>query len=145
MLSVLQNLKDKIENLPVREFLQEAVEENAEYIGQLNAKQMYAGKRADGSDIEPEYKQLTKQIKAAKGQPFDRVTLKDTGSFHKKIDIDADKKGFDIFSTDFKEDELKEKYGEKIFGLAKESKQELKDERLKEALQQKTKQYFRGE
>ena len=32
-------------------------------------------------EIEPEYKGITKRIKAEKGQPYDRVTLKD--SFNK--------------------------------------------------------------
>ena len=143
MLSVLENLKDKIENLPIKQFLGEAVEENEAFITDLNAEQMYKGQRADGSEIEPEYKNLTRQIKQMKGQPFDRVTLRDTGSFQRKIEIETDRDGFDIFSTDHKEKDLKEKYGNEIFGLTKESKQELKDERLKESLQQKTKAYFK--
>lgn len=144
MLQILQNLKDKIENLPVRDFLKEAVEENAEYIADLNTDQMYAGIRSDGTEIEPEYKQISKELKKLAGQPFDRVTLYGEGDFHKEtVATNADKEGFELYSTNWKEKKLKAKYGDKIFGLTKQSKQELKDERLKESLQQKTRDYFK--
>lgn len=145
MLAVLQRLKEKLENIPIKEFLKEAVEDNEKFILDLNREQLLEGKWANGEKIYPEYTETTKRIKKLKGQPFDKVTIKDKGDVHRKMGLDADLKGFDMFSTDHKVEELKAKYekGGSLFGLTKPSKKQLKDEKLKEALQQKTRAYFK--
>jgi hypothetical protein len=65
------------------------------------------------------------QLKNEKNQPTDRVTLRDTGDFHKSIKVDADRTYFEIYATDWKTDDLKEKYGDEILGLTPENKAEL--------------------
>ena len=56
-------------------------------IAETNADQMFAGLRADDTEIGDEYpyKPFTIQEKIRKQQPYDRVTLKDTGEFHRSI------------------------------------------------------------
>jgi hypothetical protein len=68
-----------------------------------------------------EYTEFTKKIKRSKGQPVDRTTLRDTGSFHKRFFLSVDNQGFEIDSTDPKRDELVEKYQDDIFGLTDEN------------------------
>ena len=48
-------------------------------------KQIFAGQKSDGSIIRPAYSPATVRLKIRKGQPDDRVTLKDKGDFYKSI------------------------------------------------------------
>ena len=124
----------------INALIQELLKRNAQIlIGLQTNGQMYAGLRSDGSEIEPSYTRLTKQIKSEKGQPYDRVTLKDTGSFYKKTFIKLDPDGFEFDSADPKRDELVEKYKEAIFGLTDENKAKL-SRRLKAQLLNEIKQ-----
>jgi hypothetical protein len=66
--------------------------------------------------------------KIAKGQPTDRVTLKDTGEFYESFDIDFNNDGFEIIATD--KEFLLDKY-KGILGLTTDN--------LEEAIQ-----YIRG-
>lgn len=80
-------------------------------------EQLYTGKLSTGEPIEPEYSDQTVRSKKRKGQPFNRVTLKDTGEFYKNIFLDVREDIFVIDSADPKTDKLVEKYSEDIFGL----------------------------
>ena len=87
--------------------------------------QMYDGLDANGQPIQPAYTPFTVAIKKTKGQPTDRVTLKDTGSFYRKqfVRFHADHAVID--SKDKKAEDLKAKYGEDIFGLNEPSRERL--------------------
>ena len=65
----------------------------------------------------PEYSETTKRIKAKKGQPTNRMTLKDTGDFHKGFFARISSGKMTISSKDDKTNELTERYGQDIFGL----------------------------
>jgi len=80
-------------------------------------KQMEAGANSDGTPIEPEYAEFTKEVKLKVGQPIDRVTLKDTGAFHSSFFIVYGPKYFAIYARDGKTKKLISKYGTEIFGL----------------------------
>lgn len=67
------------------------------------------------------YKPVTIQIKKDKGQPTDRVTLRDTQAFQKSFFIFADNKAAWFKATDKKAQKLYDKYGE-IFGLTVENR-----------------------
>ena len=67
-------------------------------------------------DYQP-YKPRTIEIKKLKGQPTTRVTLRDTGSFHKSMRVEYTPEGFYITSDDYKTEMLKEKYGPEIMRL----------------------------
>jgi hypothetical protein len=60
-------------------------------------------------------------IKKAKGQPTDRVTLRDTGDFESSFYLDVEDTYFEITAADFKTEKLMHKYGKDISGLNEEN------------------------
>jgi len=57
-----------------------------------NQTQLYSGEDATSTDLKSiggDYSNFTKKIKARKGQPIDRVTLKDKGNFYKSIKVSS--------------------------------------------------------
>lgn len=94
---------------------------------------MIAGIRADGTEILPTYTDLTIQIKQEKGQPTDRVTLRDTGDFQNQVTTTVTDEFVTTDSTDEKSEKLQKKYGEKIFGLSEKYKAEYIRESLNPA------------
>lgn len=87
-------------------------------------EQLYErGIRGDGVKIwtvEP-YKPATIEIKEMKGQPTDRITLRDTGDFHASVHLVKEPGGLRITADDWKTGHLIEKYGEQIFWLLPEN------------------------
>lgn len=63
------------------------------------------------------YTAKTIQNKKRKGQPTTRVTLRDTGAFHKSMFVVFDSEGFYVTASDEKTEKLIKKYGEEIFRL----------------------------
>ena len=63
------------------------------------------------------YTAKTIQNKKRKGQPTTRVTLRNTGAFHKSMFVVFDSEGFYITASDKKTEKLIKKYGEEIFRL----------------------------
>lgn len=113
----------------------EAIVQTENEIVDFNREQLYEGIRADDTKIEPEYAELTKVIKAAKGQPYDRVTLKDTGDFYAGINVDINSNSYDLSSTDEKTVKLVTKYGDQIFGLNNKNKVTYINQFLRPALE----------
>lgn len=102
-----------------------AIEAESDNILDRNRQQMFSGMRSDGSEISPPYTPLTKFLKAQKGQPFDRVTLNDTGSFYRLMFLTVRNGAFIIDSRDDKSEELQTKYGETIFGVNQQNINDL--------------------
>ena len=50
-------------------------------------EQMYLGINADGNAITPDYAKITINYKKRTGQPYDRVTLKDSGDFYDSMEL----------------------------------------------------------
>lgn len=94
---------------------------NEHIICDMVADQMYSGHDGRGKKIEPEYVPLTVSIKRIKGQPTDRVTLRDTGDFYSSLRVEFDEGGFYVTSDDSKAAELLEKYGTNIFRLSNQN------------------------
>lgn len=67
------------------------------------------------------YAPRTIKNKKRKGQPYDRVTLRDTGKFYNSMKLRAVRAGFGINATDPKADDLIEKYGSAILRLTNEN------------------------
>lgn len=93
----------------------------AEVSDLVTEEQLMKGLDATGQPIEPAYSPFTVKIKRMKGQPADRVTLKDTGDFHRSVFVAGGGKSFAIGATDAKLAKLKRKYGNDILGLTKKS------------------------
>lgn len=84
----------------------------------LNTDQMFQrGQDGGGLPIQPGYTEYTRQIKAAKGQPTNRVTLRDTGDFHQSVRAEFQGDKIEMVATDPKTARLQAKYGEDILGL----------------------------
>jgi hypothetical protein len=120
----LHSLQRKLAGFDIYKEVEETVVETAGDIAELNRGQMAIGRRADASEITPTYSDLTIELKQAKGQETEWVTLRDTGSFWSRIFVDVNAGSFTISSSDDKTGKLEKKYGEKIFGLTKESRTE---------------------
>lgn len=73
------------------------------------------------------YSPFTKILKQAKGQPTDRVTLRDTGEFHESFKVIVLPNGdFDIISDPIKDDtNLLQEWGKEVEGLNRENHQKV--------------------
>ena len=86
------------------------------------------------------YTARTIRIKQKKGQPYDRVTLKDTGEFYNSLHVEFDDEGFYVTSTDDKAKYLLARYGKTIFRLTNENFSELLRNYVRPSLQEKLKE-----
>ncbi|OZI09947.1 hypothetical protein BWI93_00995 [Siphonobacter sp. BAB-5385] len=94
-----------------------AVNRHSAYALELNKRQLKVGQLDTGKAINPPYTQVTVAIKKAKGQPYDRVTLKDTGDFQDSMYMKRVRGGNEITAFDWKTLSLSRKYSVDIFGL----------------------------
>ena len=76
------------------------------------------------------YAPMTVDIKKIKGQPYDRVTLRDEGDFQNSFEVETDHEKMTIVATDRKTDELLYKYGDEIMGLTDKNVERLEREIL---------------
>ena len=90
------------------------------------------------------YTASTIRRKHKKGQPYDRVTLKDTGKFYASLDIVFDDNGFYVTSSDSKAQGLLEKYGKTIFRLTNENLKTLLNDYIRPSLKEKFKAYIQN-
>lgn len=84
------------------------------------------GENYDGSPVRPAYKPYTVFLKKQKGQPYDRVTLRDTGDFYKSFKLQRRGDELWIVATDWKTVKLIAKYGHKILGVNEDGMDFLK-------------------
>lgn len=103
------------------------VRNNESEILDLNLEQLNQGIKGNSQNITPSYRPKTIQIKQLKGQPTNRVTLKDTGDFYQGFEIVYFNDRFVIDSEDEKAESLENKYGLDIFGLTDRNIQETID------------------
>lgn len=87
-----------------------------------------------GRKLKPPYTSFTKMIKRQKGQPIDKVTLRDTGEFHDSFFLKTDKFPVEFLAQDFKEQKLVEKYGIDIFGVTVSNRKEISQNYIKPQL-----------
>jgi len=96
------------------------------------------GQDSTGKDLDKiggEYSPFTVEEKKRKGQPTDRVTLKDTGDFYMSFEVIPFKGGFIIEADTTKDGKsLEDDWGENIIGLQDENVQ-LVIEFYKQAIQ----------
>ncbi|RSK29848.1 hypothetical protein [Hymenobacter metallilatus] len=136
----LEYIATSLARLPavLAEQVEQTIHENAAFLEDANTAQLAQGKRADGSEILPEYSPLTLAIKQLQGRST-HVTLYDEGDFYSsvKAQLTGDK-GFEMIATDSKARALESKYGDDILGLSEEALDEFKTSYIKPDLQQKT-------
>lgn len=90
------------------------------------------------------YRPRTAKKKIKKGQPTNRVTLKDTGSFYASLHVEFDNEGFYVTSTQDKAKFLLKKYGKTIFRLTDNNLKILLDEYIRPSLREKMKEYIKN-
>lgn len=129
ILDLRQNVASVNAGITSGKWIQQIIWDNGAYIVDMNAQdQLYEqGINRLGVDIMDyaPYSPLTIQIKEEKGQPTNRVTLRDTGDFETSFFIEANDRQFEIKASDFKTEELIKKYGRQILGLTDENIQAL--------------------
>lgn len=90
------------------------------------------------------YRPRTIKKKLKKGQPTDRVTLRDTGEFHASLHVEFDESGFYVTSTDDKAKYLLDRYGKTIFRLSNENLNILLRDYIRPELYSKLKEYIKN-
>lgn len=128
-----QQLYESFSKLDIEKIAIEAMTETSDARADYNVMQMIQGLRSDGSEITPSYSRMTIEIKKLKGQPTDRVTLRDTGAF--QAEMYSRMEGLKVItgSNDPKEGKLEKKYSKakgSIFGLSEKIKEEYVREDL---------------
>lgn len=142
---MIKELIAKVKGMDLNGMCRDIIEDFQDDIISMNADmQLYEeGKNALGISIASyrPYSPKTIAIKKSKGQPYNRVTLRDTGDFERSFFLVADDEGFVIKASDWKAEELELKYGE-IFGLTPENRGLLSQEILAPELINKIRNYY---
>lgn len=107
----------------IASFADESFVETKDDYAQLNTEQMNEGELNDGTAISPGYTSRTIQIKKRKGQPYDRVTLKDTGAFYSGYTVQPQGDELNLDSSVSYATDLTKKYSDKIWGLNDKNRQ----------------------
>lgn len=126
--------------------LKEEIMRNEEVIVRMIAEEQLYELGIEGKGIEIKsyapYAPRTIERKKRKGQPYDRVTLRDTGEFHASLKVVFDDNGFYVTSTDDKSKYLLDRYGKTIFRLTNQNLSILLNEYIKPSLKEKFKNYI---
>lgn len=120
-----KRVSDFNEALTSGRLMQNIIFENEAYIVDMNAEEQLFEQGINRlgveiSDYAP-YSPVTIAIKEAKGQPTNRVTLRDEGDFESSFFLEVGNKQFEIKASDFKTEDLIKKYGRQILGLTDEN------------------------
>jgi len=108
----LSELLKKLEAFDLMESVGEAVKANDEFVNDLIRERLNErGEDARGQKIKTKkavspnvYAHLTMKIKKSKGQNPNRVTLKDTGAFHKSMELKIQKEWMEVQGDSAKPD-----------------------------------------
>lgn len=128
-MKVITDLRKRVadfnEALTSGRLIQNIIWENEAYILDMNAEEQLFEQGINRlgveiSDYAP-YSPVTIEIKEAKGQPTNRVTLRDEGDFESSFFLEVGTKQFEIKASDWKTEELIKKYGRQILGLTDEN------------------------
>jgi hypothetical protein len=118
----------------------QVVSQHKHVLEDANTAQLAAGIDSSAQPITPEYAPLTRTIKQLKGQPIDRVTLRDTGDFYSSVVLSLGSNSFEMTATDPKAAGLEEKYGEDILGLTEDNLEEFRTDYVRPELELKTRE-----
>lgn len=100
--------------------VKEAARQNTKKLADLNRKQLLAGKTAEDAYIQPGYKSAAYARKKNAQNPapgYGNPDLYKTGSFSRQITATANTTGVAVVSSDYKQDQLLQKYGPKVLGF----------------------------
>lgn len=132
-MKIITDLRNKVaqaeNNINSGKWVQQIIYDNEAYIVYLNAEEQLYEQGINNlgvsiSDYAP-YSPVTIEIKKAKGQPTNRVTLRDEGDFESSFFLEVGQNQFEIKASDWKTEELIKKYGRQILGLTNENIEKL--------------------
>lgn len=132
-MKIITDLRNKVaqaeNNINSGKWVQQIIYDNEAYIVDLNAEEQLYEQGVNNlgvsiSDYAP-YSPVTIEIKKAKGQPTNRVTLRDEGDFESSFFLEVGQNQFEIKASDWKTEELIKKYGRQILGLTDENIERL--------------------
>lgn len=109
----------------LEKIVMQAAKTKIKAILQLQRDQLFEGYDGAGQTISPPYAESTIKRKQRKGQPYDRVTLKDEGDFYAGFEVEFSDTEFKIIGKDFKTGFLMKRYGVDILGLDQDSRAKL--------------------
>ena len=106
--------------------VQDALNEEKEYILILQKQQLAKGEKADGTST-PRYSPKTIKVREVEGNPVkgERIALYDTGDFWNKMWVLAVNGELEIYSSDGKTEMLLATYGENVLGLTDDNIEQL--------------------
>lgn len=106
--------------------VQDALNEEKEYILILQKQQLAKGEKADGTST-PRYSTKTIKVREVEGNPVkgERIALYDTGDFWNKMWVLAVNGELEIYSSDGKTEMLLATYGENVLGLTDDNIEQL--------------------
>ncbi len=137
----------KFDEILGKELVNEIMSHEKEIIEAVVQNQLYErGINGTGVEImsyEP-YRPRTIKNKQRKCQPYDRVTLKDTGEWYNSLRLVYDVDGFFITSTDEKNTYLKKKYGPTILRLTNENLSMILNKYIRPNLKVKLEKYLKN-
>lgn len=128
-MDVIQRLRNNAEKLNRQlsegVIISNIIYENEAYIVDMNAEEQLYEQGVNNlgvsiMDYRP-YSEITIEVKKAKGQPINRVTLRDEGNFESSFFLEVGKENFEIKASDFKTEHLIKMYGRQILGLTDEN------------------------
>lgn len=135
--TILQ-IRERVAKVDIPFISSESIEQTRDVIIQNQKDQLFAGQDNEEHPIHRQgkpggyiYAERTIREKRRKGQPIDRVTLRDTEEFYKGIFVDVREDIYVTDSVDFKTAKLIENYTARIFGLGPKRKQEWVDVSLR--------------
>lgn len=132
-MKIITDLRNKVaqaeNNINSGKWVQQIIYDNEAYIVDLNAEEQLYEQGVNNlgvsiSDYAP-YSPVTIEIKKAKGQPTNRVTLRDEGDFESSFFLEVGQNQFEIKASDWKTEELIKRYGRQILGLTNENIEKL--------------------
>jgi hypothetical protein len=118
-MTTIIDFQERIKNVDLNRLAAQTMRQTEKDFIDWQKEQLFSGKLSTGGKIKPPYRKTTVIIKKKKGQPIDRVTLKDTGWFYDGIILDIGLQTYKVTSEDDKTPFLLTRYTENIFGLNK--------------------------
>lgn len=145
---MITNLLDRVkkvkEALDAGRIAKEIVRDNDNILIDMNAQDQLFDKGVNRLGVRIDeyrpYSPFTIKVKIEKRQPYDRVTLKDTGEFYDSFYVETAEDRFYIKASDEKADWLIKKYGAEIFGLTNEALAEFINDYVKDEAVKKVKE-----
>lgn len=129
-MTTVQDVLDRVTAFDLEFETEEAMNDTAAEFVKKQREQLFSGINEKGEKIQPAYSPKTVAIKKKKGQPFDRVTTRDTGEFHRDIFLDVRDNEFIVDSADSKSEALQKKYGGELMGLSEDNQEVYVEENL---------------